>query len=425
MRVLGIESSCDETGAAIVDETGRVLSDVVQSQISLHAPYGGVIPELASRDHLRNAGPVVREALAKAGISWDGVDGIAVTNRPGLVGALLVGVQMAKGLAWARGLPLVGVDHLVGHLLAVFLRRSSEAEPAPEFPFVALLASGGHTAIYRVDGPTAALVRELGGTRDDAAGEAFDKVGKLLGLGYPGGPVIDRLAKNGNPKGVPFTLPMGHTKSFELSFSGIKTQVAARVREHGLPKTESELADTCASFQAAVTSVLASKLVAAAVPGGRAHGGHRRRRRGEPRAACTREHARGGARPPCGAPRARELHRQRGDDRLRRARAPAAGRARRLGPRRDERDLAPTRDAQGPRRALSVSGGLGSVERRAAGEPAVDDRELLRGQLVADRHADAAVAAKVAEDPRSLRARWCRARRKASPVLIVKPVIDL
>ena len=268
MLVLGIESSCDETGAAIVDETGRVLSDVVHSQISLHAPYGGVIPELASRDHLRNAGPVVREALAKAGVSWDALDGIAVTNRPGLVGALLVGVQMAKGLAWAQGLPLVGVDHLVGHLLAVFLRRSSEAEAAPEFPFVALLASGGHTAIYRVDGPSAPLVRELGGTRDDAAGEAFDKVAKVLGLGYPGGPAIDRLAKSGDPKAVPFTLPMGHTKSFELSFSGIKTQVAARVREHGLPKTESELADTCASFQAAVTSVLANKLVAAAVQEG-------------------------------------------------------------------------------------------------------------------------------------------------------------
>jgi N6-L-threonylcarbamoyladenine synthase len=265
MRVLGIESSCDETGAAVVDDTGRVLSDIVQSQISLHAPYGGVIPELASRDHLKNAGPVVREALARAGLSWDGIDGIAVTNRPGLVGALLVGVQMAKGLAWARGLPLVGVDHLVGHLLAVFLRRSDEAGAPPEFPFVALLASGGHTSIYRVDGPSAALVKELGGTRDDAAGEAFDKVAKVLGLGYPGGPVIDRLAKNGDPKAVPFTLPMGHTKSFELSFSGIKTQVAARVREHGIPKTESELADTCASFQAAVTSVLANKLVAAAV----------------------------------------------------------------------------------------------------------------------------------------------------------------
>ena len=268
MLVLGIESSCDETGAAVVDDTGRVLSDVVHSQISLHAPYGGVIPELASRDHLRNAGPVVREALSKADVSWDGIDGIAVTNRPGLVGALLVGVQMAKGLAWARGLPLVGVDHLVGHLLAVFLRRSSDAEVGPEFPFVALLASGGHTSIYRVDGPSAASVRELGGTRDDAAGEAFDKVAKVLGLGYPGGPAIDRLAKNGNPKAVPFTLPMGQSKSFELSFSGIKTQVAARVREHGIPKTERELADVCASFQAAVTSVLASKLVAAAVQEG-------------------------------------------------------------------------------------------------------------------------------------------------------------
>ncbi len=266
MLVLGIESSCDETGAAVVDEHGRVLADVVQSQVSLHAPYGGVIPELASRDHLRNVGPVVREALERANAGWDALAGIAVTNRPGLVGALLVGVQAAKGLAWARGLPLVGVDHLVGHLLAVFLRREAgTAEEPPAFPFVALLASGGHTAIYRVDGPSAAQVRELGATRDDAAGEAFDKVGKVLGLGYPGGPVIDRLARGGDATAVPLTLPMGHSKSFELSFSGIKTQVAARVREHGIPKTEKELADTCASFQTAVTSVLAKKLVAAAV----------------------------------------------------------------------------------------------------------------------------------------------------------------
>lgn len=271
MHVLGIESSCDETGAAIVDEDGRVLSDVVQSQVELHAPYGGVIPELASRDHLRNVGPVVREALSRAGLGLHELDGIAVTHRPGLVGALLVGVQVAKSLAWAAELPLVGVDHLVGHLLAVFLRRpegpggAAADEAPPEFPFVALLASGGHTAIYRVDGPSASQVRELGGTRDDAAGEAFDKVAKVLGLGYPGGPAIDRLAKNGDPKAVPLTLPMGHTKSFELSFSGIKTQVAARVREHGLPKTETELAGTCASFQAAVTSVLAKKLIAAAV----------------------------------------------------------------------------------------------------------------------------------------------------------------
>jgi N6-L-threonylcarbamoyladenine synthase len=278
--VLGIESSCDETGAAVVDDAGRVLSDIVQSQVSLHAPYGGVIPELASRDHLRNVGPVVREALANAGVGWEALEGIAVTNRPGLVGALLVGVQAAKGLAWGRGLPLVGVDHLVGHLLAVFLRRGaagsindrasgpSAPEEPPAFPFAALLASGGHTAIYRVDGPTASAVRELGATRDDAAGEAFDKVAKVLGLPYPGGPAIDRLARAGDPKAVRLTLPMGHDRSFDLSFSGIKTQVAARVRERGAPATAQELADTCASFQAAVTSVLAKKLVAAAVAEG-------------------------------------------------------------------------------------------------------------------------------------------------------------
>jgi N6-L-threonylcarbamoyladenine synthase len=261
--VLGIESSCDETGAAIVDDAGRVLSDVVESQVDLHAPYGGVIPELASRDHLKNLGPVVREALARAGVGLADLDGVAVTNRPGLVGALLVGVQAAKGLAWAAGLPLVGVDHLVGHLLAVFLRREEASPAPPAFPFVALLASGGHTAIYRVDGPRAADVRELGATRDDAAGEAFDKVAKLLGLGYPGGPVIDRLARQGNAAAVPLTLPMAHSRSFETSFSGIKTQVAALVRERP-SMSEQEIRDVCASFQSAVTGVLAQKLVAAA-----------------------------------------------------------------------------------------------------------------------------------------------------------------
>lgn len=268
MRVLGIESSCDETGAAVVDETGRVLSDVVQSQVTLHAPYGGVIPELASRDHLKNAGPVIREAIERAGLTLAEVDGIAVTNRPGLVGALLVGVQTAKGLAWALGKPLVGVDHLVGHLLAVFLRRRDDAPPPPDFPFVALLASGGHTAIYRVDGPRAEAVRELGATRDDAAGEAFDKVAKLLGLGYPGGPVVDRLAQAGDASALPLTLPMAHSRSFEFSFSGIKTQIAHVVRERGVPPAERDLANVCASFQSAVTSVLAKKLVAAAVQEG-------------------------------------------------------------------------------------------------------------------------------------------------------------
>jgi N6-L-threonylcarbamoyladenine synthase len=263
VRVLGIESSCDETGASVVDERGRVLSDVVQSQVTLHAPYGGVIPELASRDHLKNLGPVIHEALDKAGLGLADLDGIAVTNRPGLVGALLVGVQVAKGLAWATGLPLVGVDHLVGHLSAVFLRRREDSPEPPQYPFVALLASGGHTALYRVDGPTAGDVRELGATRDDAAGEAFDKVAKILGLGYPGGPIIDRMSARGDPSAVPLTLPMAHTRSFEMSFSGIKTQVAGLVREHP-PSGEQSICDLCASFQAAVTSVLSRKLIAAA-----------------------------------------------------------------------------------------------------------------------------------------------------------------
>lgn len=264
MRVLGIESSCDETGAAVVDETGLVLADVVQSQVELHAPYGGVIPELASRDHLRNLVPVVDDALRRARVTLGELDGIAVTSRPGLVGALLVGVQAAKGLAWSTGIPLVGVDHLVGHLAAVFLRRAADA-PVPDvaYPFVALLASGGHTAVYRVDGPLAGSVRELGATRDDAAGEAFDKVAKLIGLGYPGGPVVDRLARLGDPDAVPLTLPMAHSRSFEMSFSGIKTQVAAYVRARG-KLTEIDTANVCAAFQRAVTSVLAKKLVAAA-----------------------------------------------------------------------------------------------------------------------------------------------------------------
>jgi N6-L-threonylcarbamoyladenine synthase len=262
--VLGIESSCDETGAALVHEDGRVLSDVVESQVALHATYGGVVPELASRDHVKNLGPVVREALARAGVALADVDAVAVTNRPGLVGALLVGVQAAKGLAWGAGKPLVGVDHLVGHLLAVFLRRDPEAKPPDvAYPFVALLASGGHTALYRVDAPDS--IRELGATRDDAAGEAFDKVAKLLGLGYPGGPVIDRLAATGDAAKSPIALtrPMAGRGSLELSFSGIKTQVAQHVAARGVPEGQA-LADACAAFQAAVTSVLAEKLAFAA-----------------------------------------------------------------------------------------------------------------------------------------------------------------
>ncbi len=262
IRVLGLESSCDETAAAVVSSDGEVSADVVHSQVAIHAPYGGVVPEIASRDHLRAMGAVVREALSRSGLRIEELDAIAVTNRPGLVGALLVGVQFAKGLAFASGRPLVGVDHLVGHLLAPFVRRDPEHAP-PSFPYVALLASGGHTAIYRVDGPLAADVRELGATRDDAAGEAFDKVAKLLGLGYPGGPVIDRLAKQGDPSRVSLVRPMAHRKGFEFSFSGLKTQVAEIVAR-AAPKDERELADLCASFQATATRILVDKLVAAA-----------------------------------------------------------------------------------------------------------------------------------------------------------------
>ncbi len=264
MRVLGIESSCDETGAAVVDDDGRVLADVVQSQVSLHAPYGGIVPELASRDHLRNVGPVVRAALESAGIGLGEVDGVAVTNRPGLVGSLLVGVQAAKGIAWAAGKPLVGVDHLMGHVLSIFLVRGDREAQRPSYPFVCLLASGGHTAIYRVDAPRGDAIAELGATRDDAAGEAFDKVAKLLGLGYPGGPRIDALAAGGDPSRVKLSNPMASRGSLEMSFSGIKTQVARIVAERGRTDDEAWVADVCAAFQATVTGVLARKVVEAA-----------------------------------------------------------------------------------------------------------------------------------------------------------------
>jgi N6-L-threonylcarbamoyladenine synthase len=239
-----------------------VRADVVHSQAGVHAQYGGVVPELASRDHLRNVGAVVREALARAGVGVESVDGVAVTNRPGLVGALLVGVQAAKGLAWAARKPLVGVDHLMGHLLSVFVRRGEGDAEAPRFPFVCLLVSGGHTAIYRVDAPFADAIAELGATRDDAAGEAFDKVAKLLGLGYPGGPVIDRLAAQGDASRVPLSPPMASRGSLEMSFSGIKTQVAQLVSKEA--PGEERVRDVCAAFQAAVTGVLARKTIEAA-----------------------------------------------------------------------------------------------------------------------------------------------------------------
>jgi N6-L-threonylcarbamoyladenine synthase len=264
MRVLGIETSCDETAAAVVSEDGTVLSDVVHTQIALHAPFGGVVPELASRDHLRNIEPVIRAALEGAGTSINDLDGLAVTCRPGLSGALLVGIQIAQGLAWGARKPLVGVDHLVGHLLASFLRFTPDAAPPPELPFVALLASGGHTALYRVDGLSLEQTHELGATRDDAAGEAFDKVAKLLGLGYPGGPIIDRLAAEGNPEAIELARPMPSRTSLEFSFSGLKTDVMRWVTRNGRPGNDQTLRDLCASFQRRVVDALVTKAIRAA-----------------------------------------------------------------------------------------------------------------------------------------------------------------
>jgi N6-L-threonylcarbamoyladenine synthase len=266
VRVLGIETSCDETAAAVVTEEGFVLSDVVRTQVEIHAPFGGVVPEVAARDHAKALPRVLEEALARASMTLDAVDGIAVTARPGLMGALLVGVQAAKGLAWATGKPLVGVDHLVGHLLAVFLRRPSDpASEPPAYPFVALLASGGHTAIYRVDAPTLDRIQELGATRDDAAGEAFDKFAKLVGLGYPGGPRVDKLAQAGDPDAASGWVPalMANKESLEFSFSGLKTAVARRVEREGVPKG-SALADLAAAYQRAIVRTLAEKTIRAA-----------------------------------------------------------------------------------------------------------------------------------------------------------------
>ncbi|NUP07664.1 MAG: tRNA (adenosine(37)-N6)-threonylcarbamoyltransferase complex transferase subunit TsaD [Polyangiaceae bacterium] len=263
VTVLGLETSCDETAAAVVTSDGDVLSDVVRSQVAIHAPYGGVVPEVAARDHAVALPEIVTRALASANRELRDVDGIAVTNRPGLAGALLVGLLTAKGLAWGAGKPLIGVDHLVGHLLAVFLRREG-ATPPPAFPFVALLVSGGHTAIYRVDGSRLDDIQELGATRDDAAGEAFDKVAKLLGLGYPGGPVVDRLAARGIASRAPVTLPrpMAGRAGFEMSFSGIKSAVARHVERNGVPEGDA-LEDLCAAFQETVVEVLVSKTLGA------------------------------------------------------------------------------------------------------------------------------------------------------------------
>jgi N6-L-threonylcarbamoyladenine synthase len=257
MLVLGIESSCDETAAALVEDGRAVRGDCISSQVAIHAEYGGVVPEIASRVHVMNLVPVIDAALAQAGATLDDVDGLAVTRGPGLVGALLVGVQAAKAIAYARGLPLVGINHLEGHLCAVFL--DNDAPPA--FPHLALLVSGGHSEI--VVAHDFGRYELVGATRDDAAGEAFDKVGKMLGLGYPAGPVIDRLAATGDAHAVRLPRPM-RGKGADLSFSGLKTAMANHLRTSGVPEGQA-LADLCASFQASVVEQLVDKTLAALV----------------------------------------------------------------------------------------------------------------------------------------------------------------
>ena len=258
MRVLGIESSCDETAAALVTETGEVIADVVASQISTHSPYGGIVPELASRAHMQAVIPVVRQALAAVPGGFESVDAIAVTRGPGLVGSLLVGVQVAKALAWSLDKPLVGVNHLDGHLFAIYLQRPDKGRSeVPSLPYVGLLVSGGHSALYRVNAFDDIAI--LAQTRDDAAGEAFDKAAKLLGLGYPGGPIIDKLAAQGDPIAVSFPMPMASRKTLEFSFSGLKTSLARYVQIHGVPADEQTLADVCASFQGVIVESLVRK----------------------------------------------------------------------------------------------------------------------------------------------------------------------
>jgi N6-L-threonylcarbamoyladenine synthase len=258
-RVLAIESSCDETACAVVDGL-FVRSSVVASQVEIHARFGGVVPELASRHHLDAITPVIRAAVDAAGLDptrlGDELDALAVTDSPGLVGALLVGVQAARGLALATGLPLLGVHHMEGHLFSAFL-GDVQREPQPFAPHLALLVSGGHTELVEVRGLGDYTI--LGATRDDAAGEAFDKVAKLLGLPYPGGPIIDRLASEGDPTAIAFPRAMLHSKDLDFSFAGLKTAVAVHVDQRGQPRSRAELCDLCASFQAAVVEVLVSK----------------------------------------------------------------------------------------------------------------------------------------------------------------------
>lgn len=268
MRILAIETSCDETACAIVEDGRRVLADQVATQIEIHRKYGGVVPELASRNHVVDIIPVIDAALAEAGLDWGGIDAVAATRGPGLVGALLVGLQTAKAIAWAQNKPLIPVNHLAGHLHAVFLHRPDAARPSgPSWPHIALAVSGGHSAIYRVDAP--GQVSTVANTRDDAAGEAFDKVSRMLGLGYPGGPTIERLARGGDPEAFEFSLPrFKKGNPLDFSFSGLKTAVLVQLKKLGALPEGQQRADLLASFQAAAVGQLVDRTRRAAAEHG-------------------------------------------------------------------------------------------------------------------------------------------------------------
>ncbi len=258
MLVLTIESSCDETSAAVIRDGRSILSNAVASQIPVHRKYGGVVPELASRNHICDIHAVINDALKDAGVSLDDIEGFGVTSGPGLVGSLLVGIETAKALAMAQGKPCVGLNHLEGHLTAVLL--DIEGLERPDFPYLGCIVSGGHTDLYLVRAMGDYSI--LGRTRDDAAGEAFDKVAKMLGLPYPGGVEIDRLAKDGDPEAIDFTRPMWTRKHFDFSFSGLKTAVLNHIKANGQPEGQG-LHDLCASFQKCVVDVLVFKAIEA------------------------------------------------------------------------------------------------------------------------------------------------------------------
>ena len=255
MLVLGIESSCDETAAAIVRDGREILSSVIASQVETHKRFGGVVPEIASREHLDKIVPIVEEAFTRAGVQTKDIDGIAVTIGPGLVGSLLVGVSYAKAMAFALKKPLVGVNHIEGHVYSVAFEN-----PPVEYPALALIVSGGHSNLFFV--PEPGKYKVIARTRDDAAGEAFDKVAKMLGLSYPGGPIIERLAREGNPRAVKFSVPKMGDGSHDFSFSGLKTAVTKHVRESGLQPVENGeepsqgIKDLAASFQSIVVRSL-------------------------------------------------------------------------------------------------------------------------------------------------------------------------